>query len=100
MVIFLQTSCTSLEYSIKALGSLKRFMPTPSVLLMKYWYFDSYGSLAYKYILSVSGCWLSIKFSNAFVFPDLEPPIINILYRWSGVYGQLRLCFLSFSLVY
>ena len=35
-----------------------------------------------------------------FVFPVPEPPIINILYGWSGVYGQLRLCITLFSLVY
>ena len=50
-----------------------------SLLLIKNWYLASYGSLAYKYILSISG-WLFIKFNNAFVFPDPEPPIINILY--------------------
>ena len=37
--------------------------------------------------------WLSINFSNAFVFPDPEPPVINILYGWSGMYGQLGLRF-------
>ena len=36
--------------------------------------------------------WSSVKFSNAFVFPDPEPPIINTLYGWSGIYGQLGLC--------
>ena len=25
-------------------------------------------------------------------FPDPEPPIINILYGWAGIYGQLGLC--------
>ena len=34
--IFLQTSCISFEYSIKALGSLKCFNPTFSRLLTKY----------------------------------------------------------------
>ena len=72
-------------------------MPTLSLLLIKYWYFDSYGSFAYKYILSMSG-WFSIKFNNTFVFPDPEPPIINILYGWSGVYGQFELCSVLFSL--
>ena len=60
-------------------------MPTFSRILIKYCYFASYGSLAYKYILSMSG-WLSIKFNNTFVFPDPEPPIIDILYGWSGTY--------------
>ena len=54
-------------------------MPTPSHLLIKYCYFASCGSLAYKYILSMSG-WFFIKFDNTIVFPDPEPPIINILY--------------------
>ena len=57
-------------------------------LLIKNCYLASYGSLAYKYILSISGC-LFIKFNNAFVFPDPEPPIINILY---GIYGYFKLC--------
>ena len=61
-------------------------MPTPSILLIKYCYFASYGSFAYKYILSMS-CWFSIKFNNAFIFPYPEPPIINILYGLSGKYG-------------
>ena len=81
---------------MKGLGSLKWFIPTPSLLLIKYWYFDSYGSFAYKYILSMSGCF-SIKF-NKFVFPDPEPPIINILYGWSGIYDQFLLCLVLFSL--
>ena len=70
-----------------------------SFLFIKNWYLSSYGSFAYKYILSMSG-WLFIRFSNAFLFPDPEPPIINILYGWSGIYGQLRLWFTLFSLVY
>ena len=41
--------------------------------------FSSNASLAYKYILSISGWW-SIKLSNEFVFPDPEPPILKILY--------------------
>ena len=35
--------------------------------------------------------WLSIKFNNKFVFPDPQSPVINILYEWSGIYGQLGL---------
>ena len=54
-------------------------MPTTSLLLIKYWFFALDGSIAYKYILSMSG-WFSIKFNNTFVFPDPEPRIINILY--------------------
>ena len=70
-------------------------MPTPSLLLIKYWCFDSYGSLAYKYILLMSGLF-SIKFNNKLVFPDPEPPVINILYGWSGIYGQFVLCLIYF----
>ena len=62
----------------KSLGSLKGFNSVPSLLLIEHWYLASYESLAYKDILSISG-WLSIKFNNAFVFPNPEPPIISIL---------------------
>ena len=44
--------------------------------------------------------WFSIKFNNKFVFPDPEPPAINILYGWSGTYGQFLLCSVLFSLTY
>ena len=40
---------------------------------------------------------LFIRFNNAFVFPELEPPIINIRYGRSGISGHLDyvlLCFL------
>ena len=63
---------------MKAFGSLKSFNPAVSLLLIKNWYFASYGYLAYQYIVSMSG-WLLIKFNNVFVFPAPEPPIINIL---------------------
>ena len=96
--IFLYISSISFEYSIKALESLKYFKFVLSLLLIKNRYFSSYGSLAYKYILSISGCWF-IRLNNEFVFPDPEPPIINILYRWSGIYGQFGLCSFMFSFV-
>ena len=32
-----------------------------------------------------------------FVFPDPEPPVINILYGWSEICVQFDLCFLMFS---
>ena len=63
---------------MKALGSLKYFDPVLPLLLIKNWYLAWYGSLAYKYILSISG-WLFIKFNYALVFPDPESPIIIIL---------------------
>ena len=44
-------------------------------------------------------CYSFIKLSNVFVFPDREPPIIKILYEWSGIYGHFSLCFLLFSFV-
>ena len=72
-------------------------MPTPSLLLIKYWCFDSYGSFAYQYILWMSS-WFSFKFNNEFVFPDPEPLIINILYGWSGIYGQFLLFLILSSL--
>ena len=60
--------------------------------------FFSYGSFAYKNILSIS-IRLFIKFNNAFVFPDPEPPIINILYGWSEIYGHYMLCFIFISII-
>ena len=41
-------------------------------------------------ILSISG-WLFIKFNNAFAFPNLETPIVNILYGQSRMYGYFKL---------
>ena len=96
--IFSWTPSISLEYSIKALRSSQWFKPNFSRLLIKYWHFALYGSFAYRYALSISG-WLLIKSNNAFVFPDLEPPIINILYGWSGIYGHFQLCYILFSFV-
>ena len=64
---------------MKAFGSLKCLNPVLFPLLIKNWYLASYGSLAYRYILSMSG-WFFIKFNNAFVFQDPEPPTISILY--------------------
>ena len=57
-----------------------------SVLLIKNWYFASFGSLAYKYILSISGWWF-IRLNNESVFSDPETTIINILYGWLGIYS-------------
>ena len=51
-IVFLISS----ECSKKALGSLKGFNPLLSLLLIKNWYFASYGSFAYKYILSIPAC--------------------------------------------
>ena len=41
--------------------------------------------------------WFSIKFNNKFFDP--EPPIINILYELSGIYGQFLLCLVLISLM-
>ena len=68
----------------------------PSMLLVKYLYFASYGSVAYKFILSISG-WFSIKFNNTFVFPDPDP-INSIMQGLSGIYDQCSLCSVLFSL--
>ena len=87
----------SFEYSIKAFRSLKWFIPKPSLLLIKYWYFASYGSVVNKYILLMSGIFC-IKFNNTFVFPDPEALTIIILYEWLEVYGQFLLCLVLFSL--
>ena len=67
-------------------------MPTFSRILIEYWYFASYGSLAYKYILSMSGSFSFSFHNNASVFSDPEPATINILYGWSRIYGQFLLC--------
>ena len=84
-----------LEYSIKVLESWQRFKPTLSHLLINNWYFTSYGSSAYKHgsltnaqILSILG---NVKLSNALVFPNLDPPIINMLYGWAGFCSQFGL---------
>ena len=75
------------ENLINAFGVFTCFIPTSSRFLIKYSYLGSLNSLTYKQILSISICSF-IKLINAFVFPDPELPIINILY---GRYGQLIL---------
>ena len=47
-------------------------------------------------VFSIQICFINIwlivyQTNNAFVFPDREPPIINILCGCSGIYDQLRL---------
>ena len=96
--IFLWISSVSFEYSIKAFESFKYFNPVLSLLLISNWHFALYRSFAYKKILSTSG-YLFIKLSNAFVFPDLEPPIINIWYGGSEILGQFQLCYFISSFV-
>ena len=94
--IFLLTFCIWFEYSIKALGPFNFFLFLVfSLLLIKNWYLASYGSLVYKYILSISG-WLFIKFNNAFVFSDPKRPIISILNGWYGIYGDFKSCSVFF----
>ena len=55
-VVFLNNFVNILlfEYSIKALRTLKCLNPVLSLLLIKNWYFASYGSFAYKYSSSIS----------------------------------------------
>ena len=52
---------------MRALESFKWFKLVLSHFLIKTWCFASYGSFAYKYILSISGWWL-IRLNNEFVF--------------------------------
>ena len=47
-------------------------------------------------MLSISGC-LFFRLNNEFVFSDPEPPIVNILYGWSRIFGQFGLCSFMFS---
>ena len=65
---------------MKALESLKCFKPVFSCLLIENLYFASWGSLAWKQMLSTSGGWF-IKLNSELVSPDPGPPIINILYE-------------------
>ena len=52
-----------IEYLIKALESLKCFIPKSSRFLINNRYFAQYRSLAYNWILSISGCWF-IRLNN------------------------------------
>ena len=52
----------------------------------------------HTYILSVSSWWF-IRLSNAFIFCDPEPPIINVLYEWSGMCDQFRVSVIVYSSV-
>ena len=46
------------------------------------------------------GIWLRLmRLSNAFIFPDPEPPIINILYGWSWICSHFGFCAFILSLV-
>ena len=77
----------------KILKSLKTLWPW---LYLFTFINTSYGSFAYIYILSISGWWL-FGLSNAFVIPDPESPIINIIYGWLeyiAVFDCVFLCFL------
>ena len=85
-------SFLSFEYLIKC------FKPVCSRLLIKNWYFASYESLAYKHVLSISRCLL-IKLNNGLVYPDQDPPIINILYGWPQICGPFGLWSFMFSFV-
>ena len=48
LLIFLEISWISFEYSMKALGSFKCVIPTFSLLSNKKWYFASYRSVKYR----------------------------------------------------
>ena len=71
----------------KSFGIIYIFMLVFFLLLISNWYCVSFGSFAYKMILSISVSWF-IRLSNAFVYPDPEHPIINVLYIWSGISDQ------------
>ena len=64
-------SSTSFQYSAKALESFQCLNPVLSLLLIRNRYFASYGSVAFKEILSISG-WQLIRLNNEFVFWDPE----------------------------
>ena len=70
---------------MNAFGFFNFFISTFSLPLITNCYFDSYGPCTYKYILSISGRRYFIKFSNALVLLDPEPPVIKILPEWSGI---------------
>ena len=72
----------------------KGFKSVLSHLLITKWYFSSYGFLAYKEILSISG-W-SLRINNKFVFPDREALVISILYGWSAICHHIELCSVIF----
>ena len=42
-----------------------------------------------------------IRFNNKFVFPDPEPPIINILYGWSNLWPTriMFFCFFFYNII-
>ena len=85
----------SLGNSMKDLKSLKCFRPVRPHLLIENWYIASQGSLAYKFYQNLF-CWF-FRLNN--VFPDSDPPIVDILYRWSGISDQFGLCSFMFSFV-
>ena len=87
------------KYLIKALESLTCFKPVLSRLLIINRYFalnGSYNGYYINEILSISGYWF-IRWIDEFLFPDPEPPIINILYNDQEFLANLDyviLCFL------
>ena len=87
-ILFL-SSFMYFQYLIKTLENLKLFR---SILLIFQfvWILD----IQKDFIITVR--WL-IKWNNAFVFSDLEPANINILYGWPEICCQRRLCSWVFS---
>ena len=59
----------SFEYSIKALESFKCFKPVLFLMLIKNWYFTSYGSLVYHGTFTIPDFWI-IRLKTEFIFPD------------------------------
>ena len=73
----------------------KSFKLVFSRLLINNWYFASYETLAYKWILSIAGWWL-IRLNNELDFPNPESPIINSMdnQEFEANLGYVLLCFL------
>ena len=59
----------SFEYWIKALESFKCFKPVLFLMLIRNWYFASYGSLVYQWTFTIPGFWV-IRLKTEFIFPD------------------------------
>ena len=98
--IFLLTCSILFEYSLKVIRFSKLSRPLFSCLLMRYWYFASMWSLVYINFISYSIIIIIFLFYQIewCIFPDPEPPIINILYGSSGICGKIGLWpFVSFS---
>lgn len=75
----------SFKYTTRSLQSSQYFKPKPSRLLINNWYFATLTTdlLRINKFLSISGL------SNAFANSAPDTIIINIMYGWSGIFGQI-----------